>query len=67
MRSFSSRAMVPTSDQIEFRRSQNWTGGSRPGDDVIGPDEWLSAFQSFLYADDVTSRGSVRMRVGRAA
>lgn len=42
----------------EFRRSQNWIGGTRPGNALFVPpppnrlDECLGAFERFLHADD---------------
>jgi Fic family protein len=42
----------------EFRRSQNWIGGTRPGNAVFVPpppnelDECLTAFEKFLHATD---------------
>ena len=42
----------------EFRRSQNWTGGTRPGNALYVPpppnhlDDCLDAFERFLHTDD---------------
>jgi Fic family protein len=42
----------------EFRRSQNWIGGTRPGNALFVPpppdrlDECLDAFEKFLHVDD---------------
>jgi Fic family protein len=42
----------------EIRRTQNWTGGSRPGNALFVPPpphargEVLSAFEQYLHADD---------------
>lgn len=42
----------------EFRRSQNWIGGTRPGNALFVPpppnhlDDCLDAFERFLHADD---------------
>ena len=42
----------------EFRRSQSWIGGSRPGDAVFVPPphtmvpDCMAAFEAFLHADD---------------
>jgi Fic family protein len=42
----------------EFRRSQNWIGGTRPGNALFVPppphrlDECLGAFECFLHSDD---------------
>lgn len=42
----------------EFRRSQNWIGGTRPGNALFVPpppnalDECLDTFERFLYAED---------------
>src|SRR5690625_2295906 len=42
----------------EFRRSQNWIGGTRPGNALFVPpppdrlDECLDAFERFLHAED---------------
>ena len=44
----------------EFRRSQNWIGGTRPGNALFVPpppdrlDECLDHFERFLHADDAT-------------
>lgn len=43
----------------EFRRSQNWIGGTRPGNALFVPpppnhlDDCLDAFERFLHTDDV--------------
>jgi Fic family protein len=43
----------------EFRRSQNWIGGTRPGNALFVPppsdrlNECLDAFEKFLHADDL--------------
>lgn len=45
----------------EFRRSQNWIGGTRPGNALFVPppmdrmDECLDAFERYLHADDPTA------------
>jgi Fic family protein len=44
----------------EFRRSQNWIGGTRPGNALFVPpppnllDECLGAFERFLHTDDAS-------------
>ena len=57
-------------DPGEFRRSQNWIGGSRPGNAVFVPpphtavEDCMAALERFLHAED--DRLPVRARGGLA-
>lgn len=56
----------------EFRRSQNWIGGTRPGNALFVPPppnrlgERLHLFELFLHADDAESPPLVRAGLGHA-
>ena len=65
-----SRGRGSGKDPGEFRRSQNWIGGSRPGNAVFVPpphtavEDCMAALERFLHAED--DRLPVRARGGLA-